>query len=238
MYRLTRKSYLSPGRDVSLEVTVEGDRLARGGMVMNSAELKELIASRIGDRSGTEKAPGPTGPAFLDDCRRRLSGGLPPGVRLFSLVLGEGSGLSYRMDGEGTLIRITLSADFSAAHRLHSPELSAEDNKRLFGKCNNPSGHGHNYVVEATLEGALDPRTGRAADVETLQSLVQSCADRFDHKHLNEDCAEFKNLNPTAENVSRVLFELIKPKVLPAKLVRVGVRETEKNYFEYEETTD
>ena len=133
------------------------------------------------------------------------------------------------------MIRVTLKADFSAAHRLHSPELSAEDNKSLFGKCNNPSGHGHNYIVEATLEGNLNAASGRAADVEKLQILVQKCADRFDHKHLNEDCPEFSNLNPTAENVSRVLFDMVKTKALPAKLVKIGIRETEKNYFEYEE---
>ena len=131
--------------------------------------------------------------------------------------------------------RVTLGQGFSAAHRLHSQDLSNEENKALFGKCNNPSGHGHNYLLEVTLEGDLDPRTGSSVDLPKAKQTIREITDHFDHKHLNEDCPEFKGLNPTAENVCKVLFSLLKKSVLPGRLLKVGLRETEQSYFEYEE---
>ena len=93
---------------------------------------------------------------------------------------------------------LTKSFSFSAAHRLHSPHLSDEQNREIFGKCNNLHGHGHNYELEVTVTGSIDPQTGMVFDlVELMQVVQEEVIERFDHKHLNRDTEEFRNLNPT-----------------------------------------
>ena len=122
---------------------------------------------------------------------------------------------------------------FSASHRLHSSRLSEEENCRVFGKCNNPHGHGHNYVVEVSLSGHVDPATGMIANLADLDAFVQhQVLDEFDHKSLNEDVPAFRDRVPTTENVCIEIFQRLKsfPK---AKLERVRVEETGKNSFEY-----
>ena len=122
---------------------------------------------------------------------------------------------------------------FSASHRLHSAHLSEEENNRIFGKCNNPYGHGHNYVVEVSVSGDLDPATGVIANLADLDAFVQhQVLDEFDHKSLNEDVPAFRDRVPTTENVCIEIFQRLKsfPK---AKLERIRVEETGKNSFEY-----
>lgn len=137
--------------------------------------------------------------------------------------------------GEGrTMASLTKTFGFSAAHRLHSAALSDEENRALFGKCNNPHGHGHNYELEVTVRGEIDPRTGMIMDLGVLMQTVQDeVIERFDHKHLNEDTAEFRALNPTGENIVKVIWDLLQPK-LGARLTRLGLWETPKNLFEYD----
>ena len=136
--------------------------------------------------------------------------------------------------GEGrTMASLTKTFGFSAAHCLHTAALSAEENRAVFGKCNNLHGHGHNYELEVTVRGAIDPRTGMIMDLGVLMQTVQDAViERFDHKHLNEDTAEFRTLNPTGENIVKVIWDLLKPR-LGASLTRVGLWETPKNFFEY-----
>src|SRR5690242_16466175 len=122
---------------------------------------------------------------------------------------------------------------FSASHRLHSAHLPEEENCRIFGKCNNPYGHGHNYVVEVSVSGNVDPATGMIANLADLDSFVErEVIEPFDHKSLNEDVAEFREIVPTTENVCKEVFARLKhyPKV---KLERVRVEETGNNTFEY-----
>jgi 6-pyruvoyltetrahydropterin/6-carboxytetrahydropterin synthase len=122
---------------------------------------------------------------------------------------------------------------FSASHRLHSAHLTEEENCRVFGKCNNPYGHGHNYVVEVGLSGDVDPATGMIANLADLDAFVQrQVLDDFDHKSLNEDVPAFRDTVPTTENLCIEIFQRLKlfPK---AKLERVRVEETGKNSFEY-----
>ena len=122
---------------------------------------------------------------------------------------------------------------FSASHRLHTTHLSEEQNCRVFGKCNNPHGHGHNYVVEVGLSGAVDPATGMIANLADLDAFVgQQVLEDFDHKSLNEDVPAFRDRVPTTENLCIEIFQRLKsfPK---AKLERVRVEETGKNSFEY-----
>ena len=122
---------------------------------------------------------------------------------------------------------------FAASHRLHSPALSEEENCRIYGKCNNPFGHGHNYVVEVLVSGEIDPATGMIANLADLDDFVErEILGPFDHKSLNEDVAAFDAAVPTTENLCIEIFRRLK--TFPnAKLERVRVQETSNNSFEY-----
>src|SRR6266850_890398 len=131
------------------------------------------------------------------------------------------------------MVLITRKIEFSASHLYHNPNFSAEENRRIFGKCNNPYGHGHNYVVEVSVSGDVDPATGMIANLADLDAFVQhQVLDEFDHKSLNEDVPAFRDIVPTTENVCIEIFRRLKsfPK---AKLERIRVEETGKNSFEY-----
>jgi 6-pyruvoyltetrahydropterin/6-carboxytetrahydropterin synthase len=122
---------------------------------------------------------------------------------------------------------------FAASHRLHSPHLSEDENYRVFGKCNNPYGHGHNYVLEVSFSGDIDPATGMIANLADLDAFVQrQVLDEFDHRSLNEDVAAFRDRVPTTENLCMEIF--CRLKAFPnAKLERIRIEETGKNSFEY-----
>jgi 6-pyruvoyltetrahydropterin/6-carboxytetrahydropterin synthase len=122
---------------------------------------------------------------------------------------------------------------FSASHRLHTERLSEEENVRMFGKCANPFGHGHNYVLEVVVSGAVDPATGMIANLADLDGFVQrEVIEVFDHRSMNEDVAAFRDVVPTTENLCVEIYRRLKtfPK---AKLERVRVQETTNNGFEY-----
>ena len=122
---------------------------------------------------------------------------------------------------------------FAAAHRLHSPQLSEEENARVYGKCNNPYGHGHNYVVEVSVSGTVNPATGMIANLADLDGFVEKeVIEAFDHKSLNDDVAAFRGRVPTTEYVCMEIYERLKKFPL-AKLERVRVVETSNNAFEY-----
>ncbi len=133
-------------------------------------------------------------------------------------------------------MKISLSRryHFAASHRLHTAKLSEEENKRVYGKCSNPYGHGHNYVVEVTVTGPVDPATGMIANLAELDPFVQrEVIEPFDQKFLNEEVAEFREQVATTENVCREIFRRLKSFPL-ARLERVRVEETSKNSFEIE----
>ena len=122
----------------------------------------------------------------------------------------------------------------SASHRLHAEALSAEENRAVYGKCNNPHGHGHNYVVEVLVGGAVDAETGMVINLAALDEAVRTrVIDRFDHGNLNLDSL-FVNRVPTTENLCRVVFGLLKGALPAGELERVRVEETENNFFECE----
>ena len=121
----------------------------------------------------------------------------------------------------------------SASHRLHSGALSAEENRAVYGKCNHPHGHGHNYVVEVLAGGGVDPETGMVIDLAALDKTVKArVLERFDHTNLNLD-PYFKDRVPTTENLCRAVFKLLDGSLEPADLVQVRIEETENNFFEY-----
>ena len=131
-------------------------------------------------------------------------------------------------------VSVCRKAHFNAAHRLYNPNWSDEKNNAVFGKCNNPNFHGHNYNLEVWVRGEIDPDTGYVMDVKDLKSIIYNEVElRFDHKNLNLDTEEFADLNPTAENICVVIWKLIREK-LDAKLeLKVRLYETERNVVEY-----
>jgi len=126
---------------------------------------------------------------------------------------------------------VTVKVYFEAAHRLHNPQQPDEWNRRIFGKCNNPHGHGHNYVLEVAVTGEVDPETGFLIDMKDLKGILERVVVReVDHRHLNLEVPWLEGINPTAENLARVFFERVMP-ALPEDvgLASVTVHETERN---------
>jgi 6-pyruvoyltetrahydropterin/6-carboxytetrahydropterin synthase len=121
----------------------------------------------------------------------------------------------------------------SSSHRLHSDKLSAEQNRVAYGKCNNPHGHGHNYIIEVLAGGAVDPETGMVVNLAVMDEAVRTrILDRFDHANLNLDPMFTRDV-PTTENLCKIVYKLLEGSLAPARLVHVRVEETENNFFEY-----
>lgn len=132
-------------------------------------------------------------------------------------------------------VSVCRKAHFNAAHRLHNPKWSEDKNREVFGKCNNPNYHGHNYTLEVWVKGEIDPETGYLIDLKILKDLIETeVEDRFDHKNLNLDTIEFETLNPTAENICVVIWKLLRAKLDPKMELKVRLFETERNIVEYE----
>lgn len=122
---------------------------------------------------------------------------------------------------------------FNAAHRLFVPQWNNEQNDAVFGKCNNPNYHGHNYELVVKIIGVPDAVTGFVIDLKKLSDLIKEVLARFDHKNLNLDTEEFKNLNPTAENIAIVIYNLLRAKIDVSLQMKVTLYETERNFVEY-----
>lgn len=123
---------------------------------------------------------------------------------------------------------------FNAAHRLHNDQLSDGENALIFGKCNYPNYHGHNYELIVKVVGEIDPKTGYVMDMKILSGLVKKeVLDKFDHKNLNLDTKEFIGLNPTAENIAMVIYGILRSKLDPRYDLKITLYETERNYVEY-----
>ena len=131
-------------------------------------------------------------------------------------------------------IAIFRKAHFNAAHRLHNPKWSDEKNKEIFGVCNNPNYHGHNYEIEVKVTGDVDPETGYLIDLKHLKDLIkEEIEDRFDHKNLDLDVPEFENMMSTVENLCFISWEILSKKLGEAYDVRVRIWETPRNYAQY-----
>lgn len=131
-------------------------------------------------------------------------------------------------------VKVSRKSHFNAAHRLHNPAWSDEKNREIFGKCNNPNGHGHNYDLIVSVTGEVDPLTGYVLDMKILDDLIRAeIVDRFDHKNLNLDTQEFSNLNPTAENIAVVIWNILRQKIGTKLDLSVQLYETERNFVEY-----
>lgn len=125
-------------------------------------------------------------------------------------------------------------AHFNAAHRLHNSKWSEEKNREAFGLCNNPNYHGHNYELEVKVTGEVDPETGYLIDLKYLKDMIEEHVEkRFDHKNLNLDTEEFKELNPTAEHICYVIWNILREKLEDKYELAVRLYETPRNYVEY-----
>lgn len=131
-------------------------------------------------------------------------------------------------------VSVFRKEQFNAAHRLYNPNWTDEKNDRVFGKCNNPNFHGHNYEIIVRLTGEIDPETGYVYDMKVLSDMIREhVIDRFDHKNLNLDVEEFKNLNPTAENIVIVIYKILRDQIDVRFDLKVKLYETKRNFVEY-----
>lgn len=222
-----------------LRVTVAGEPDPLSGYLCNIARLDRLLRERAipyaavqlqrrGWRVHAEQ--------LLAAVWGQVEPRTPPGTALVRLELLATPYLRYAIERESSpMILLTQQFEFSAAHRLHCPELSDEENRRLFGRCNNPNGHGHNYLLDVTVAGEPDATTGTLIPLPRLEQIVQEFViEPLDHKHLNHDTGQFHNLNPSVENIARVIWGLLAPHLPPStRLHSVRVYETPKTWAEY-----
>ncbi|HVT45681.1 MAG TPA: 6-carboxytetrahydropterin synthase [Thermoanaerobaculia bacterium] len=129
---------------------------------------------------------------------------------------------------------VTARLTFAAAHRLHNPARDAEWNRRTYDRCDNPAGHGHNYILQVSVEGKIDPETGMVIDLKTLKEIVRAnVVDHVDHRNLNEDVDFLRGVVPTAENLAQVFWQRLERAIPVGRLHEVMLRETENNSVIY-----
>ncbi len=132
------------------------------------------------------------------------------------------------------VIYVSRKETFSASHRLFNKNLSDEENQKIFGKCSNPNGHGHNYVLEVIIQGEPDPSTGYVIDLKLLKTIIrENVINKVDHKNLNLDVDFLKDIIPTTENIAAGIWKQLKDKIPSGRLYSVKLYETEKNFVEY-----
>jgi 6-pyruvoyltetrahydropterin/6-carboxytetrahydropterin synthase len=224
------------GRYFSLRITLTGDLHPDTGYLRNIKEIDDVVRRRgiqIVADSIENQIPVARVPVALFDQLNSCW----PGASLQGLQLNLSPFLSVAcLAKEHPMVRLSQKFEFSAAHRLHNPALTDAENRKAYGKCNNAHGHGHNYELQVTLSGTPD-RTGLLIDVPEFERIVaDTVVERFDHKFLNLETAEFRELIPSVENIAKVIYGLLKPKFTGStKLASVTVWETPKTWCEYGE---
>lgn len=226
------------GHTFLIDVTVDGEISGRTGMVMNLQTIGEIVrreilthldGALINDRISTTPTLENLSGWILERLLSSIPGGRVHGIRLAE----SDRCFVERKEGKDAVL-LTRVFHFCASHRLHEPGLSDEENRKIFGRCNNPGGHGHNYLLEVTVRGDVDRKSGLVADVGRIDSLVgERVLDSLDHTNLNTDVPDFHDLNPTAENMARVIWDRLDCNPGGAKLHRIRLRETERNWVEY-----
>jgi len=237
---------LAPGHGHNYELIVSmGGALDADGMVLNLSDVKHAIRSEVTGQLDFRflneawpefdltKPSGclPTTEALVRVIWQRLAAHLP----LVALRLYESPGLWADYLGHGMDAFLTIRTHFAAAHRLARPELSQEDNEAIYGKCARPHGHGHNYLVDVTVRGGIDPRTGMVCDLAALQRLVDDLVvEPFDHTFLNKDVPHFATCVPTAENIALHIVDRLSGPIqaIGAHLHKVRLQESPNNAAE------
>jgi 6-pyruvoyltetrahydropterin/6-carboxytetrahydropterin synthase len=221
------------GHFFALDVTVRGELAESSSYLLDVKDIDSPVRQRVvpmvESRIRSGKFGG--GARVARDLFDELSG-IWPAVALDAIALYLTPTLSLSVhQPEHPMVRLSQKFEFSASHRLHNADLTDEQNRATFGKCNNPHGHGHNYELEVTLRGEPDPN-GLLVDVPKFERIVSDIViSRFDHKNLNVQVPEFSDVIPSVENIARVIFELLRPKL--ANLAAVKVWETPKTWAEY-----
>ncbi len=220
------------GRYYEIHVTCRGEVDARTGYLVNIKEIdravREVGLPRV---SHAAKQGGGSIAQLVCELASTVGQALECPLLRLGLQLTPTYGVSIEAD-DMTQVTIAQQYEFSAAHRLHVPELSDEENRRVFGKCNNPSGHGHNYQFEVNVQCPIDANL----DVGSLDAVVDSrVVQRYDHKHLNIDLPEFGQTNPSVEHIAKAIYDRLEPAVreLGARLQNVRVWETGKTVCTY-----
>lgn len=219
---------------LKFQLTVSGSIQKPTGYLCNvkllDGVIREFVESRIqlGSLDWTYEQ-------FVCDAIDPLQSSLPKTVSLESIALIVSPTMSYFVEQEkAEMVSMTQQFEFSAAHRLHCDELSADENREIFGKCNNPEGHGHNYVVEITVTNQVRTPQGQVANLGILEQTVKTrVIDRLDHKHLNRDVAEFAQLNPSVENIAVQIWDWLDGQIEGTHLKQVRVYETPKTWADY-----
>ncbi len=229
------------GHDYLIDLTIRGAIDPVTGMVENLDTMKEVLRREVADHLDAvflnrdipffgKNAPTLENLALY--VHRRLESRY--GEALHAVALAEEEDYRVELRAGREEMYVTRTYRFCAGHRLHRPELSDEENRACFGKCNNPNGHGHNYRLEITVAGGVDERTGKVCRAGDLDDVARrEVIDYLDHRNLNEDIEEFRDLNPTAENIARVAWERLGERPGGAALYRVRVYETDRNVADY-----
>lgn len=227
------------GHNYTLDVTISGQLDERTGMVMNMTELKAIVNEvledfdhkHLNEDTSYFKTLIPTTENIVRVLWRLIAPRLPSAAQLGHLRLYEMSDLWADYDGsdETSFARAYV---FSAAHRLHAPALSDAENKAVYGKCNNPNGHGHNYTLEVTVGGQVAADTGMVIDLVEMDRRVRGVLDTLDMHHLDRELTAFVERPSTAENIVAYLWQELAPR-FEGRLSHLKLWETKKNVFEY-----
>jgi 6-pyruvoyltetrahydropterin/6-carboxytetrahydropterin synthase len=218
------------GRYYAVQVTIQGELDPDSNYLLNIKQVDQAVRQRVIGRSlAPQDVFASLHDAFGSASLQRVTVCLTPFLTTTQLA-----------SEAGMFTRLSQKFEFSASHRLHSPRLSDDQNRNTYGKCNNPSGHGHNYELQVTLRGT--PRdSGLLVDVPAFERIVQEhVIERLDHKNLNVEIPEFKELVPTVENIARVIHGMLKGRfaAIGAELASVTVWETPKTWCEYAENAE
>ncbi|MDE2126354.1 MAG: 6-carboxytetrahydropterin synthase [Armatimonadetes bacterium] len=242
------------GAGLVVAASVTGRVDSRTGLVINITDLNRCLRDAVVDpltgmqlNARTGATPGGfTHERLLLWMVRALTTELPQKARLHELIL-EAPGALFTAElpandpyaKEPVVLLVTHTYEFSAAHRLYSAKLSPDENEALFGKCNNPNGHGHNYVLDVTVAGPMDDATGKVIEPGALDAIVHTAVvDRYDHRNLNLDLPEFKDTIPSSENIVQRMWDVLSPLIpSPVRLHKITLHETRSNAFTIQEST-
>jgi 6-pyruvoyltetrahydropterin/6-carboxytetrahydropterin synthase len=228
------------GHNYTLDVTVAGAIDPVTGMVINITALKQIVGGVLelfDHKHLNEDTPYfrdriPTTEEIVRVLWDLIAPLIPPAISLAQLRLAETNDLWAEYRGTPAIGYFSRSYTFAAAHRLHAASLSATENRALYGKCNNPNGHGHNYTVEVTVAGPIDRQTGMVIDLVAMDRAVRGVLDQLDFHHLDREVAAFAERPSTGENIATTLWDLL-AEPLAGQLAHLRLWETNRNLFDY-----
>ncbi len=224
--------------EIVVRITVSGELDSKTGCICNVTCLDQFVVQSVKpvlDQQMRRGASRSTAEHTLFAACEALATALPTELTLIRLELQPNTSVAYTIHtGASNMVSVTRKYEFSAAHRLCSPDWDDKQNAAVFGKCSNPFGHGHNYILEVTVTGEPDEQTGAVLPVNQIDVVVNDCVvGYFDHRHLNEECPEFSKLNPSMENIARIIWDRLCGRFQTAVLTSVRVHENSRSCAEY-----